>query len=94
MPPSELVDLQKENALLQRRLNVICELDSIRDGYEDEQLLAVSKPPGISLYPTRRHPAGSLIEHVHRLTRERGLNPTLSAPPRIGWPMAARCTRS
>jgi class 3 adenylate cyclase len=38
MPPSESTDLQTENALLKRRLNVICELDSIRDEYEDEDL--------------------------------------------------------
>ena len=38
MPPSESTDLQKENALLKRRLKVICELDSIRDVYEDEDL--------------------------------------------------------
>ncbi len=40
--------------------------------YEDEHLLAVDKPPHLSVYPTRRHRAGSLIERVHERCREVG----------------------
>lgn len=39
--------------------------------FEDETLLAVSKPPGLTVYPTRRHRAGSLIELVHAAYRAR-----------------------
>ncbi|HUP24543.1 MAG TPA: RluA family pseudouridine synthase [Thermoanaerobaculia bacterium] len=37
--------------------------------HEDAWLLAVSKPPGCSVHPTRRHRAGSLVELVHRRDR-------------------------
>ncbi len=40
--------------------------------FEDDFLLAVDKPPHVSVYPTRRHRAGSLIERVHRRCHERG----------------------
>lgn len=43
--------------------------------YEDDWLLAVSKPPSVSLYPTRRHRAGSLVESVHRAQRLAGTPP-------------------
>ena len=33
--------------------------------HEDDLLLAVSKPPGVSVHPSRRHRGGSLIELVH-----------------------------
>ena len=36
---------------------------------EDEYLVAVSKPPDVNVYPTRRHRAGSLIELVHARPR-------------------------
>ena len=32
--------------------------------YEDAALLAVSKPPGVVVHPTRRHPAGTLMNAV------------------------------
>jgi 23S rRNA pseudouridine1911/1915/1917 synthase len=41
--------------------------------YEDDLLLAVDKPPRMSLYPTRRHLEGSLTELVHRRHRALGL---------------------
>jgi 23S rRNA pseudouridine1911/1915/1917 synthase len=47
------------------------EPDEIPIVYEDESLLAVGKPPHISIYPTRRYRAGSLIELVHERIRER-----------------------
>ena len=39
--------------------------DQIPIVYEDDELLAVSKPPHLNVYPSRRHRAGSLIELVH-----------------------------
>ncbi len=39
--------------------------------FEDEHLLAVNKPPGSTVYPSRRHKAGSLIEWVHSRHRRR-----------------------
>ena len=39
--------------------------------FEDEHLLAVDKPAASSVYPSRRHRAGSLIEMVHARHRER-----------------------
>jgi RluA family pseudouridine synthase len=44
--------------------------------FEDDDLLAVNKPPEVSLYPTRRHRTGSLIELVHRARSRR-----MGAPP-------------
>lgn len=41
--------------------------------YEDEHLLAVSKPSPMNVYPTRRHLGGSLTELVHRRHRALGL---------------------
>lgn len=38
--------------------------------YEDADLLALDKGPGISIYPNQRHRSGSLIERVHRQVRE------------------------
>lgn len=38
--------------------------------YEDDHILAVDKPPHLSVYPSRRHRTGSLIEHVHARHRE------------------------
>jgi 23S rRNA-/tRNA-specific pseudouridylate synthase len=46
--------------------------------YEDEHLVAVSKPPRMNLYPTRRHLGGSLTELVHRRHGALGLG---GAPP-------------
>jgi len=46
--------------------------------YEDDHLLAVSKPPHMNVYPSRRHLGGSLIERVHRRHRVLGLG---GAPP-------------
>ena len=40
--------------------------------YEDDRLLAVNKPPRMSLYPTKRHLGGSLTELVHRRHRALG----------------------
>ena len=40
--------------------------------YEDQHLLAVTKPPRMNLYPTRRHLGGSLTELVHRRHRALG----------------------
>lgn len=41
--------------------------------YEDEHLLAVDKPAGLVLYPTRRHlGSGALVTEVHRRYRETG----------------------
>lgn len=37
--------------------------------WEDERVVAVDKPSGVSIYPTRRHRHGSLIEAVHRRAR-------------------------
>jgi 23S rRNA pseudouridine1911/1915/1917 synthase len=49
--------------------------------YEDEDLLAVSKPANVNVYPTPRHRSGSLIERVHareaELRREGRYRPTL-----------------
>lgn len=49
--------------------------------FEDEDLLAVSKPPHLNVYPSRRHRSGSLIELVHEAHRLRhgptGYAPTL-----------------
>jgi 23S rRNA pseudouridine1911/1915/1917 synthase len=47
--------------------------------FEDEDLLAVSKPPHLNVYPSRRHRAGSLIELVHEGHRLRH-RPTDYAP--------------
>ncbi len=52
--------------------------------HEDDQLVGVSKPPLLNVYPTRRHRAGSLIELIHERRRlgpagrkaERGVPPT------------------
>lgn len=40
--------------------------------YDDEALLAIDKPPGMNVYPTRRHRSGSLLEQVHRCWQESG----------------------
>jgi 23S rRNA pseudouridine1911/1915/1917 synthase len=40
--------------------------------FEDARLLVVSKPPGVSVYPSRRHRTGSLLERVHRQQRAAG----------------------
>ena len=49
--------------------------------FEDDLLLAVSKPPHLNVYPTRRHRGGSLIQRVHarerRKDRSGGYPPTL-----------------
>ena len=39
--------------------------------YEDDDLLAVNKPPHRNVYPSHRHRANSLIEWVHARRRER-----------------------
>lgn len=39
--------------------------------FEDDHLLAVDKPASTSVYPSRRHRTGSLIEWVHVRHRER-----------------------
>lgn len=39
--------------------------------FEDQDLLAVNKPPHLNVYPSRRHRAGSLIELVHEAHRSR-----------------------
>ena len=44
------------------------ELDVV---YEDEQILAVNKPPGISVHPSRGHLTGSLVHFVHEWARAR-----------------------
>lgn len=46
--------------------------------FDDPFLLGVNKPAGVSLYPTRGHRDGSLIEKVHRRHRLRGDH---GAPP-------------
>lgn len=38
--------------------------------YEDASLIAVNKPSGCALHPTRRHPRDSLVERLHRYQRE------------------------
>ncbi|MEM9406072.1 MAG: RluA family pseudouridine synthase [Acidobacteriota bacterium] len=38
--------------------------------YEDADLLALNKGPGVSIYPNQRHRSGSLIERLHRQVRE------------------------
>jgi 23S rRNA pseudouridine1911/1915/1917 synthase len=44
--------------------------------YEDRHLLAVDKPAGLVVYPTRRHlPSGALVTEVHRRYRESGEMP-------------------
>lgn len=49
--------------------------------FEDDLLLAVSKPPHLNVYPTRRHRGGSLIQRVHARERRKdtpgGYPPTL-----------------
>lgn len=45
------------------------EPDQIPVIHEDAQLVAVSKPPLLNVYPTRRHRAGSLIELIHEHQR-------------------------
>ncbi|MDX1383416.1 MAG: RluA family pseudouridine synthase [Thermoanaerobaculia bacterium] len=40
--------------------------------FEDDVLLAVSKPPAVSLYPSPRHRAGCLLEQLHRRHRRLG----------------------
>ncbi len=50
----------------------------IRVVWDDERILAVSKPPGVSLYPTRRHRRRSLLERVHRRHARNG---DRGAPP-------------
>ncbi len=47
--------------------------------FEDELLLAVSKPPHLNVYPTRRHRGGSLIQRLH--ARQRGRAPAAGYPP-------------
>ena len=49
--------------------------------YEDEAILAVSKPPHVSVYPSRRHRASSLIQQVH--ARERQLYDGRRYPPTL-----------
>jgi 23S rRNA pseudouridine1911/1915/1917 synthase len=49
--------------------------------YEDEDLVAVSKPPHVNVYPTPRHRSGSLIERVH--ARERWLYGADRYPPTL-----------
>lgn len=49
--------------------------------YEDEDLVAVSKPPHVNVYPTPRHRSGSLIEQVH--ARERELDGADRYPPTL-----------
>jgi 23S rRNA pseudouridine1911/1915/1917 synthase len=49
--------------------------------YEDEDLVAVSKPPHVNVYPTPRHRSGSLIERVH--ARERDLYGGGRYPPTL-----------
>ncbi len=51
------------------------EPDEIAVVYEDSWLLAVSKPPHLNVYPTRRHRAGSLIELVHERGQAAGEPP-------------------
>ena len=43
--------------------------EPLRVVFEDSCLLAVNKPPQVSVYATRRHPKGSLIERVHARSR-------------------------
>jgi 23S rRNA pseudouridine1911/1915/1917 synthase len=49
--------------------------------FEDQDLLAINKPPHLNVYPSRRHRAGSLIELVHEAHRlrhgPRDYSPTL-----------------
>ena len=59
--------------------------------YEDTELLAVNKPPDASLYPTRRHRTGSLIERVHGWVRARRSLPGLVSAT-SGW-MPSPCHR-
>ena len=40
--------------------------EELRIVWDDDRLVAVSKPPGVNLYPTRRHRQASLLERVHR----------------------------
>ena len=47
------------------------EADQIPLLYEDDDVLAVNKPPHLNIYPSRRHRAGSLIELVHEAYRLR-----------------------
>ena len=58
-----------------------CDEHELSIVFEDELLLAVSKPPHLSVYPTRRHRGGSLIQRVHARQRRRdgegGYPPTL-----------------
>jgi len=49
--------------------------------FEDEHLLAVSKPPHLSVYPTRRHRGGSLIQRVH--ARPAGSGEKTTYPPTL-----------
>ncbi len=56
------------------------ELPDVPILFEDEHLLAVSKPPCVNVYPTRRHRAGSLIEWVHRRHQEEAKGGPLPTP--------------
>ena len=49
--------------------------------YEDEHLLAVDKPPGISVHPSHGHLFGSLIHLLHE--RHRALYPGASEVPTL-----------
>jgi 23S rRNA pseudouridine1911/1915/1917 synthase len=49
--------------------------------FEDAWLLAVAKPSGCNVHPTRRHLADSLLERVHRREREREPSATAAG----GW---------
>ncbi|MDX1502862.1 MAG: pseudouridine synthase, partial [Thermoanaerobaculia bacterium] len=51
--------------------------EEIQVVWEDEELLAVGKPPHLSVYPSRRHREASLIELVHELHGGGGYPPTL-----------------
>lgn len=39
--------------------------------HEDEQLIAVNKPPGVTVHPAGRHLTDTLIQRLHGLFRER-----------------------
>ena len=49
--------------------------------HEDEQLVAVSKPPGIAVHPSHGHLTGSLIHHIHQ--RHRALHGTTEDMPTL-----------
>jgi 23S rRNA pseudouridine1911/1915/1917 synthase len=58
-----------------------CDGSELEVLYEDEDVLAIDKPPGMAVHPSGRHVADTLIQRVHR--RFRAGNDDLRLPIRL-----------